>query len=176
MASKKNKILLFGDPVLRQKAKAVTVFHKKLHGVIDTIAYNLDGREDGAALAANQVNILKRITVIDYEGEYIEMINPEIIEASGEVIKSEGCLSFPGYTGMVPRAETVKVKYNDRYGKENIIERSGNLARCFQHEIDHLNGILYIDRMKEDFLIHNETGERINIEEIRRISNPPGIN
>ena len=171
MSIKQLKIVLFGNPVLRQKAKHVSVFHKKLHSVIDSIAHTLDSREDGAALAATQIGILKRITVIDYEGEYFEMINPEIIESGGEIIKSEGCLSFPGYTGLVPRAEFVKVKFQDRNGNESVIERSGNMARCIQHEIDHLDGILYIDRMKETFLTHNETDEKLNVEEVLLIAN-----
>ena len=146
---KKEKILEFGDPVLREKSKPVTVFHKKLHMLIDNMKFTLLNQDDGAALAANQVGILKRITVINYMDEYIEMINPEILSSSGEITDSEGCLSLPGYFGNVKRAENVKVKYQDRFGKETIIERSGPMARCIQHEIDHLDGILFIDRMKD---------------------------
>lgn len=171
MTAKKLKIILFGNPALREKAKPVTVFHKKLHALIDSIALTLDEREDGAALAANQVNILKRITVIDYEGEYLELINPEIIFSEGEIIKSEGCLSYPGYTGLVPRAEFVKVKYQDRFGNENIIERKGNFARAIQHEIDHLDGILFIDRMQDKFLISNSSDEKIELEKVLNIAN-----
>lgn len=164
MKNRKLKIVLFGDPVLREEAKPVTVYHSKLHALIDSMADALDKRDDGAALAANQVGVLKRIIVIDYEDEYLELINPEILESSGEVTEHEGCLSYPGYFGMVPRAENVKVKYCDRDGKEIIIERSGKMARCLQHEIDHLNGILFIDRMKEKTLLNNETDEEIDVE------------
>jgi peptide deformylase len=164
MKNRKLKIVLFGDPVLREEAKPVTVYHSKLHALIDSMADALDKRDDGAALAANQVGVLKRISVIDYEGEYIEMINPVLLESSGEDIAEEGCLSYPGYFGMVPRAENVKVKYCDREGKEIIIERSGKMARCLQHEIDHLNGILFIDRMKEKTLIYAEDEKVIDIE------------
>lgn len=164
MKNRNLKIILFGDPVLREEAKPVTVYHSKLHALIDSMTVALDKRDDGAALAANQVGVLKRISVIDYEDEYIEMINPEIIESSGEITEREGCLSYPGYFGMVPRAETVKVKYCDREGKEITIERSGKMARCIQHEIDHLNGILFIDRMNEKTLLNTETDEEIDVE------------
>ena len=167
---KKLKILLFGDPALRQNAKPVTVFHKKLHAFIDSLAVTLDSCEDGAALAATQVGELKSITVINYEGEYLELINPEIIEAKGEQTDYEGCLSYPGYIGKVKRAETIKVKYVDRFGKENVIERTNKMARCIQHEIDHLNGILFIDRVKEDHLIHADSDTEINIEFIRELT------
>lgn len=159
---KKLKIILFGDPVLREKAREVTVFHKKLHAVIDSIKITLSDSSDGAALAANQVSILKRITVINYLDEYHEMINPEIVSFSGEQTGIEGCLSFPGYSGRVKRHETVKVRFQDRNGDEKIIERSGKMARCIQHEIDHLNGIIFIDRMDDEFLYNDETGKRLS--------------
>ena len=164
------KMVLFGDPVLRKTAQPVTVFHKKLHSLIDSMAETLHGCEDGAALAANQVGILKRIIVVDYESEYLELINPEIIGSSGEQNGYEGCLSYPGYVGSVNRFTSVQIKYYDRYGKENIIEREGKLARCFQHEIDHLDGILFIDRMKENFLLHPETEMKISLESVLAIA------
>jgi len=167
MKAKKLKIIEIGDPVLRMQAKPVTVFHKKLNLLVDSIRDTLFNSSDGAALAATQVGELKRITVIDYEKEYFEMINPEIIESSGELVDYEGCLSVPGFTGLVPRAETVKVKYQDRDGVEYLIERSGKMARCIQHELDHLDGILYIDKVIEDFLIDNETKEHVDIIPVR---------
>jgi peptide deformylase len=170
MSRKKLKILLFGDPLLRQTAKPVTVFHKKLHAVIDSIAETLNARDDGAALAATQVGIMKRIIVIDYLGEYLELINPEILEAGGEETDFEGCLSYPGYTGRVPRSATVKVKYFDRNGKEHLIERNGRFARCIQHEVDHLNGILYIDRMREMYLTNSLDQTRIDLDSVLLLS------
>lgn len=170
MKGKRFNIIEFGNPALRQKAKPVTVFHKKLSLLIDSIAETLYNSDDGAALAANQVGELKRIIVIDYENEYFEMINPEILESSGEQTAQEGCLSFPGYTGLVTRAETVKVRYYNRSREENIIERSGKMARCIQHEIDHLDGILFVDRVTEDFLLNNETKEKIDIGPVREKS------
>jgi peptide deformylase len=172
MSSKKLKILLIGEPALREKAKRVTVFHKKLHAQIDAMVETLDAREDGAALAATQVGIMKRIVVINYRGEYFEMINPDIISTEGIETDSEGCLSLPGLVGNVPRAITVKVKYQDRFGVEHIVERSGALARCFQHEVDHLDGIMYIDRMEVDELTHLLSGNKLTIEEaVRLITN-----
>ncbi len=170
MKGKKLKIIEFGNPLLREKAKPVTVFHKKLNLLIDSLAETLYSSDDGAALAATQVAEMKRITVIDYENEYFEMVNPEIIESSGEQTDKEGCLSFPGYYGMVKRFDKIKVRYQDRTGAEHIIERSGKMARCIQHEVDHLDGILFIDRMVEDTLVHNETKEKISLETALKIA------
>jgi peptide deformylase len=168
---KKLKIVSFGDPVLRQSAKPVSVFHHKLHSAIGSIAKTLEGRDDGAALAATQVSILKRITVIDYEGEYLELINPEILSASGEQTDYEGCLSFSGYYGRVTRAMDIQVKYHNRNGDELIINRSGKMARCIQHEIDHLDGILFVDRMIDDFLLHSDTNEKLSKESVIALAN-----
>jgi peptide deformylase len=169
---KKAKIIYFGDPVLRQKAEPVKVFHKKLHGVVDTIKNTLLDTDYAAALAANQVSILKSITVIDYCDEYFEMINPEITASSGESIGYEGCLSLPGYSGKVKRAERITVKYQDRRGKEITIEREGAIARCIQHELDHLNGILYIDRMVEDFVTHDENNTKLFVSDLQQLTAP----
>jgi peptide deformylase len=168
---KKLKIVSFGDPVLRQVAKPVNVFHDKLHSIIAAIAKTLEHRDDGAALAANQVSILKRIIVIDYEGEYLELINPEILASSGEEIDYEGCLSFSGYYGRVPRATDIRVKYQNRKGEELIIERSDKMARCIQHEIDHLDGILFIDRMVDEFLVHSDTSEKLSRQSVIGLTN-----
>jgi len=154
---KKAKIVLLGEPVLREKSKEVSVFHKKLHDIVDTMKFTLQERGDGAAVAANQIAVAKRIVVIDFLGEYLEMINPEITASSGIQTDYEGCLSVPGFSGIVTRAETVTVTYKNRFGSETTIERSGSMARCIQHELDHLDGILYIDRLDEDRVYDNET-------------------
>lgn len=167
---KKAAIIHFGDPVLRETAQMVTVFHKKLHALIDTMKHTLLTGGDGAALAAPQIGILKRITVINYMDEYFEMVNPEILSSSGENTDYEGCLSFPGFSGRVKRVETVKVKFQDRNGKERIIERSGRMARCFQHEIDHLDGIFFIDRMDEKFVYNDEDNTKVSVKEILKIA------
>ena len=126
---KKEKIVHIGEQILRQKSKEVTVFHKKLHNLIDSMKYTLENNGEGAALAANQISIDKRIVVINYLDEYFEMVNPVIISSEGESIDFEGCLSIDGYHGKVKRAEKVIVKYQNRYGKELTVERSGRLAK-----------------------------------------------
>ena len=108
---------------------------------------------DGVGLAAPQVGVLKQLVVIDVsEGadQPIVLINPEIIETSGEQTGDEGCLSVPGKSGMVKRAKKVTVTAQDRNGKEFTIEGEDLLARAFQHEIDHLKGVLYVDIMERE--------------------------
>lgn len=167
----KYKIVRFGEPVLREKAKPVTVFHHKLHELVDSLTDTLFRSEDGAAIAAPQIGVSKRIVVIDYEDEYIELINPEILSSDGEQTGYEGCLSFPGFIGNVTRSDTVKVKYQDRDGKEITIERSGNMARCLQHEIDHLDGILFIDKVSDKYLVHQDTKEKVLLQDVLELSN-----
>ena len=166
-------IVLFGDSILRSVASPVKVFNKKLLRNIDSMAITLSSCEDGAALAAPQVNISKRIIIIDYEDEYIEMINPEILSQQGEQIDYEGCLSFPGFIGKVKRFHYIKVKYNDSSGVEHIIERSGRMAVCIQHEYDHLDGVLFIDRMIEDDLINVHTELKISRSSVLSIAGEP---
>jgi peptide deformylase len=162
---KKAAVVQFGDPVLRQIASPVTVFHKKLHALVDTMGFTLASRGDGAALAAPQIGVSKRVVVIDYQDEFLELINPQILEMTGAITDDEGCLSMEGFSGQVTRAENVTVKFQDRYGREEILTRSGPMARCLQHEIDHLDGILYIDRMEKNGAITNEDNETLNVEE-----------
>lgn len=142
------------------------VFHKGLHQKIDSIASTLKSHAGGAALAAPQVSLLKRIVVIDYMGEYYEFINPEITFKSGEETDYEGCLSLPGYFGKVKRYGYVQVKYQDRNGHYHDTEASGQMARCFQHEIDHLDGILYIDRMEDDCVYNEDTNESVSVQQL----------
>lgn len=167
---KKARIVLFGEPVLRERALEVNVFHKKFHGLVDTMKYTLARSADGAALAANQIAVLKRVTVINYLGEYHEMVNPVIVSFSGESTDYEGCLSFPGFSGPVPRAERVTVSFHDRFGIEKTIERTGRMARCIQHEIDHLDGILYIDRMDQGLAVTNEQGTGVTVAELLKLA------
>lgn len=166
---KRAMIVQFGDPVLRNIASPVTVFHKKLHALIDTMKFTLQSNDDGAALAAPQIGVSKRVVVISYIGEYIELVNPKIIESTGSVIDEEGCLSFTGFSGLVPRAESVKVQFQDRYGKEEVISRSGSMARCLQHEIDHLDGILYVDRMNKDATVSDEY-DTLSVDEVLELA------
>lgn len=136
-----------GDPVLRSKAKEIDEVNKKTNDLIDNM-FDTMYEEDGVGLAAPQIGILKRIAVVDTrETEKIVLINPEIIEKEGKAIMEEGCLSVPGETGDVIRAEKIKVKSLNRNGKEIEFEAEGFEARAIQHEIDHLDGILFVDKV-----------------------------
>ncbi|SHH77856.1 peptide deformylase [Caloranaerobacter azorensis DSM 13643] len=135
-----------GDPILRKKSREVTDINDRIKILLDDMLETMY-KNDGVGLAAPQVGILKRVVVIDIGEGPIKLINPEIISMEGEVIDVEGCLSVPGETGEVKRPSKVKVKYLDENGKELIIQGTGLLARALCHEIDHLNGILFIDRV-----------------------------
>jgi len=136
------------DPVLRKKSKPVTKFTRHLHKLLDDLAETMYDA-NGVGLAAPQVGILKRVIVIDTREEegagLIEMVNPEIIARQGTQLGPEGCLSIPGLNGDVQRAEKIKVRGQDRHGQPVEMDAEGFLARAFQHELDHLNGILFID-------------------------------
>ena len=131
-----------GDEILYKKCKAVVKFDEKLHILLDDMYETMQSR-DGVGLAAPQVGILKRAVVIDVGDGKIELINPEIVEESGEQTGSEGCLSVPGVFGEVTRPNVVTVKAQDRDGKWFKITGKELLARAFCHEIDHLDGILF---------------------------------
>lgn len=142
------KILMFGDEMLYKKSRKVEKFDKRLHDILDDMAETMYSAK-GAGLAAVQIGILRRIVVIDTTKEgtgLIELINPEIIEQSGEQTAKEGCLSLPGKCGEVTRPMRVKVKAYDRNG--NLFEKEGTemLARAFCHEIEHLDGHLFIEK------------------------------
>ncbi len=134
------------DEVLHKTAKEVTKITPNVQKLMDDMAETMYDAE-GVGLAAPQVGILKRIIVIDAgdENGLIAMINPEIVERDGEQLGPEGCLSIPGLNGDVRRAMTVTVKGLNRDGEEFVVTGSGLLARAFQHEIDHLNGVLFTD-------------------------------
>ena len=134
-----------GDPVLRQKAEPVSRFTNSLHRLLDDMAETMIEAE-GAGLAAPQVGISKRVIVARDEEKILELINPVIVDGKGNIVDIEGCLSFPGIYGEVPRAEYVQVTGLDREGKEVRLDAKGFLARVLQHEIDHLEGILFVDR------------------------------
>ena len=135
-----------GDEILYKKCKAVVKFDEKLHILLDDMYETMQSR-DGVGLAAPQVGILKRAVVIDVGDGKIELINPEIVEESGEQIGSEGCLSVPGVFGEVTRPNVVTVKAQDRDGKWFKITGKELLARAFCHEIEHLDGKLFLDRV-----------------------------
>ena len=135
-----------GDEILYKKCKAVVKFDEKLHILLDDMYETMQSR-DGVGLAAPQVGILKRAVVIDVGDGKIELINPEIVEESGEQTGSEGCLSVPGVFGEVTRPNVVTVKAQDRDGKWFKITGKELLARAFCHEIEHLDGNLFLDRV-----------------------------
>jgi peptide deformylase len=141
------KIVLEGDEVLREKAKEVKRITPNITKLLDNMRDTMYAYK-GVGLAAPQVGVSKRVIVVDIGEGLIEFINPEIIESQGEVIDFEGCLSIPEIVGEVKRANIVKVKGLDRSGKEVKIKAEGYLARALQHEIDHLNGILFVDIAK----------------------------
>lgn len=137
-----------GDPVLRKKCREVADFNDRLHVLLDDMKETLV-QANGAGLAAPQVGVLRRVAIVSVDEDYFELINPEIIKTEGEEISPEGCLSIPGVCGTVSRPYKVTVKAQDRYGKEYTARGEGLLARAFCHEIDHLDGILYTDKVIE---------------------------
>ncbi|MGH4125406.1 MAG: peptide deformylase [Clostridium sp.] len=132
------------DNVLRKKSKYVDKIDKRILQLMDDMAETMY-KERGVGLAAPQVEILKRIIVVDIGEGLIKLVNPEIIAIEGEQQDTEGCLSIPGIIGEVKRPYKVKVKAINEIGKNVEIQATGLLARAFCHEIDHLNGILFID-------------------------------
>ena len=141
-------IVKLGDDVLRKKCRAVTMIDSKTHQLLDDMAQTMHAA-NGVGLAAPQVGLLKRIVVIDVGDGVIELINPEIIATSGEQTDDEGCLSVPDKFLPVSRPNVVKVRALDRYGKSFTMEGEGLLARAFCHEIDHLDGKMFLDVYKK---------------------------
>ena len=136
------------DPVLRKISKSVDQIDDKIITLLDDMIETMYDA-DGVGLAAPQVGILKRVIVIDIGEGVIELINPEIVAEDGVQCDNEGCLSLPGITEEVTRPRAVTVKGLDRFGNEIILEGEELLARALCHEIDHLNGILFIDRAEK---------------------------
>jgi peptide deformylase len=133
------------DPILREKSAVVTKFNANLHKLLDDMADTMYDA-DGVGLAAPQVGVLKRVIVMDCGDGLIEMVNPEIIAFEGEQFDyPEGCLSIPGLRGDVRRHKWIKLRAQDRHGNPFEMEADDLLSRCAQHEIDHLNGVLFID-------------------------------
>lgn len=156
------EIRVFPDPVLRQRAKRVRNIDRLLQKLIEDMIETLHNCS-GVGLAAPQVGVPLRVAVIEMPGEeIITLINPEIIKRKGERLLEEGCLSIPGYKGEVKRSELVKVKGLDRYGKEIRIKAKDLLAQTLEHEIDHLNGVLYIDHLDSPDKLQKLTIEQEN--------------
>ena len=141
-------IVTLGDEVLRKKCRPVGEVTERIQTLVDDMIETMHD-SNGVGLAAPQVGVMRRIFVVDIGEGPIVLINPEIIEMSGEQTGEEGCLSLPGKAGTVTRANYVKIKGLDREGNEQVYEGTELLARAFQHENDHLDGILYIDKATE---------------------------
>lgn len=139
------KILTKGDEQLAKHCRPVEKFDDRLHVLIDDMRETLEN-SGGVGLAAPQIGILRRVVVVDDDGELIELVNPEILETSGEQDGMEGCLSVPGRYGMVKRPEFVRLRAQDRNGNWFEAEGEGLTARCFAHECDHLDGHIYTER------------------------------
>lgn len=139
------KVVLYGDDVLREKCRPVSRINANITKLLDNMRETMYDAK-GVGLAAPQVGVAKRVIVVDTGDGLVELINPEIVSSEGEETDVEGCLSFPDLIGYVTRAARVKVKGLNRQGREVSYEATGYKARAFQHEIDHLDGILFVDK------------------------------
>ena len=155
------KILELGDETLRKTSKPMPKFDLRLWLLLRDMADTMRDAE-GVGLAAPQVGILRRVVVIDVGDEHglIELVNPEIISAEGEQAGPEGCLSVPGRRGWVERPNKVTVRAQDRKGKFFEITGEELLARALCHEIDHLDGVMYVDKMDHEIFDDEEEGEK----------------
>ena len=151
-------IRILGDEILKKQAKEVTEMTPKIEELIDDMFETMYDA-NGCGLAAPQVGIRKRIVVIDCGDQPLVLINPEILETSGEQTGQEGCLSVPGKVGIVTRPNYAKVKALDENMDEVIVEGTELLARCLCHEIDHLNGIMYVDKAEGPLMDTEEAEE-----------------
>ena len=148
------KIMTVKEPCLHKVCRPVEKFDGKLHKLLDDMKETLLDA-NGVGLAAPQVGILRRVVVVDTGEEMLELVNPELLETSGEQEGAEGCLSLPGKYGLVRRPNVAKVRAQDRNGNWFEVEGEALIARCFCHEIDHLDGIVYTEVM-ERFLTEEE--------------------
>ena len=151
-------IRILGDEILKKQSKEVTEMTPKIEELIDDMFETMYDA-NGCGLAAPQVGIRKRIVVIDCGDQPLVLINPEILETSGEQTGQEGCLSVPGKVGIVTRPNYAKVKALDENMDEIIVEGTELLARCLCHEIDHLNGIMYVDKAEGPLMDTEEAEE-----------------
>ena len=148
------RILTDKDPALHKTCREVEKFDRRLHKLLDDMRDTLE-EANGVGLAAPQVGILRRVVIVDTGEEILELINPTLVETDGEQEGPEGCLSVPGKYGLVKRPYYAKVRAQDRYGEWYEAEAEELIARCFCHELDHLDGIVYTEVM-ERFLTEEE--------------------
>ncbi|HET7645216.1 MAG TPA: peptide deformylase [Candidatus Limnocylindria bacterium] len=153
------RILTADEPILRERTKKVSSFDASLHRLLDDMLETMRDAP-GVGLAANQIGVPLQVAVIEVDGKITELVNPQIVKSSGEQTDWEGCLSIPGFVAEVTRAAKVTVKARDRHGREFRVKGEELFARALQHEIDHLNGALYIDYLE-------------SLEELVRVSEAP---
>lgn len=142
----KRNIVKMGDPLLRKKCKVVENFDTKLWQLLDDMKETLDYAE-GLGLAAPQVGMLKRVCIVQYDGKLYELVNPVLVKSKGKCVDNEGCLSVEGFRGLVERPKEIDIEYLDRFGDKVTLHAEGYFARVFLHEMDHLDGILFADKM-----------------------------
>jgi len=152
------KILTDKDPALHKVCKPVENFDRKLHKLLDDMGETMRDA-NGVGLAAPQVGILRRVVVVDLGDEILELVNPTLVETDGEQEGAEGCLSVPGRYGLVKRPYYAKVRAQDRNGQWFEAEGEELIGRCFCHELDHLDGILYTQVM-ERYMTEEELGSQ----------------
>ena len=154
------------DEMLRKKSREVTNFNERIHQLLDDMKDTMY-ESNGVGLAAVQVGVLRRVVVIDVEDEHgcIELINPEIIHMEGEQDGREGCLSFPGKMGYVKRPMTVTFRAQDRNGEWYEMTGEGMFARCVCHELDHLDGVVFLDTARDVTEMTDEDFEEYEYEE-----------
>ncbi|MER3403951.1 MAG: peptide deformylase [Chloroflexota bacterium] len=161
-------IVVLGNPILRQKAKRVSRIDESIRSLLDDMVETMHAA-NGIGLAAPQVGVPLRVIVVEYEDTRLQLVNPEIIKVSEETdVAEEGCLSIPHYYGPVRRHSAVVVKGLNRNGKEVRVKADGWVARVLQHEIDHLDGILFIDKLEDPSALHYQPPEE-QAEGARRI-------
>ena len=139
------KIITEGNPTLAKKCRQVTRFDERLHTLLDDMKQTLKNAQ-GVGLAAPQISVLRRVVVVDAGEDILELVNPELLSESGEQDGLEGCLSVPGKYGKVKRPNVVRIKAQDRNGDWYEYEGEGLIARCFCHELEHLDGHLYTEK------------------------------
>ena len=159
------RILTAEDPILRTRTRKVSTFDASLHRLLDDMLVTMRDAP-GVGLAANQVGVPLQVAIIEVDDRITELVNPQIVRSSGEQVDWEGCLSIPGYVAEVARHEKVTVKARDRHGREFRVKGADLFARALQHEIDHLNGALYIDRLEsfEELVRVSEATEEVTEE------------
>ncbi len=143
------KINYYDEQFLRRQSKPVKKVDDRIRKLLDDMAETMYNTPNGGGLSACQIGILKRVVVIDMGQGLLKLVNPEIIEVAGEQIGIEGCLSFPGVWGKVKRPAKVVVQALDENGEQITIRAAGPLARCLSHEIDHLDGMVFLDKVIE---------------------------